>query len=364
MENIENHNKEGIHFMQFMFKPTYACNLACKYCHVHHLRDTDSAIISLDMAKSLFNWILEYCISKRITHIDILWHGGEPLLVKPDLMYKIIRYYSQIFRNNGIVFSSSIQSNLLLLNSEYISIIKEFFDNTIGFSYDYKSNERCYTNGKDASCNIWEKALWAKSQGINLGAITQLNNDNINCIDELYYWFRDAGINFKYSRIRSTNNYCKRLQDDVYINSLKRLFDLWINDEPQKIIIQNFKEFIQMLITGQSSSCCYQKDCNILSFTNNGNIYFCDRFQQNGVVGVYTKNTIDDVIRNIYNNIKLYTKAENIKCNNCKYSHLCNGGCLFNKINKYQEEECYVTKSLLSHIEGLLLEQGYEVVTK
>ena len=364
MENIGNHNTGNARFSQFMFKPTYACNLACKYCHVHQLRDADSTIISFDMARSLFNWILEYCIKKKITHIDILWHGGEPLLVKPDLMYRIINYYLQIFKDNDIACTSSIQSNLLRLNSEYIPIIKEYFDNTIGFSYDYGSNERCYANGKDASRNIWDKALWAKSQGINLGAITQLNNDNINCIDALYYWFRDAGISFKYSRTRNTDNYCRELQDDVYINSLKRLFDLWINDDSQRITILNFREFIQMLVAGRSSSCCYQKDCNILSFTNRGEIFFCDRFQQMGTVGVYTKNTVDDVVRNIYSNIKSYAESKKIMCNDSKYDRLCNGGCLFSRINGFQEQECYVTKSLLTHIEKLLLGQGYEVVTK
>lgn len=364
MENIGSHNTENTRFMQFMFKPTYACNLACKYCHVYQLRDTDSAIISFDMAKSLFDWILDYCIKKRISHIDILWHGGEPLLVKPVLMYKIISYYLHIFRDNNIVCSSSIQSNLLLLSSEYIPIIKEYFDNTIGFSYDYRSDERCYANGKDASYSIWDKALWAKSQGINLGVITQLNNNNINHIDDLYHWFRNADMSFKYSRIRSTDRYSRELNDDVYINSLKRLFDLWINDDSQRINILNFRELIQMLITGKSSSCCYQNDCNILSFTNKGEIYFCDRFQEKGLVGVYTKNSVDDVVRNIYSNIKSYVETENVMCDSCKYSRLCNGGCLFNRISGYQKHECYVTKSLLTYIEEFLLKQGYDVITK
>lgn len=363
MSMVHTERIEGVRFMQFMFKPTYSCNLACQYCHVHQKRDESHEIISLDMAKSLFDWILKYCKSKQINHIDILWHGGEPLLTGPKLMISILEYYVELFKKNNIVCTSSIQTNLLLINETFVSIIKKYFNNTIGFSFDYKSKDRCYKNGTDASSDIWEKAIWTKKQDINVGAITQLTNDNINHIKDLYLLFRNAGISFKFSRIRNTDNYNAVLQDESYIDAIIKLFNLWIKDESQLITISNFREFIQMLITGNSSSCCYQKECNILSLTNDGNIYFCDRSFDVGAVGDYRISSVNDVEQVIAKQIKS-VDIQNTNCYECKYFKICNGGCLFNRINGWYPHECNTTKSILKHIGDFLKCQGYEIVIK
>ena len=358
MEPIGNRD---MRFMQFMFKPTYSCNLACKYCHVHKNRDAGHGVITFELAKALFNWILQYCLTKGINRIDILWHGGEPLLTDHKLMLSILDYYNDIFKKKDIVCSSSIQTNLLLMTDNYVSIIKKYFNNTIGFSFDYNSKDRCYKNGADASSEIWQKALWVKKQGINVGAITQITKDNINSIKDLYLLFRNAEISFKYSRIRNTDNFSANLSDESFIEAIIQLFNLWIEDESQLITISNFREFIQMLITGNSLSCCYQKDCNILSFTPEGKIYFCDRSFNTGALGDYRKSSISDVELAIRRNIK-NLDIQNPHCNHCRFNKVCNGGCLYNRINGWFSHECYATKSILEYIGNYLKSQGYEII--
>lgn len=351
----------NVQFMQFMFKPTYSCNLACKYCHVHQNRDKNRGIITYELAKMLFDWILNYCIAKGINHVDILWHGGEPLLTGHNLMLRVLEYYNELFKQNNIACSSSIQTNLLLMDETYVPIIKKYFNNTIGFSYDFRSKDRCYKNGEDASPDIWAKAVWTKQQGINVGAITQLTLENVYYINDMYYLFRDKGISFKYSRIRNTDNYHALLDDNSYVNAVIKLFNLWIEDETQLITISNFREYIQMLITGNPLSCCYQKYCNILSFTNNGKIYFCDRFYNVGAIGNYCKSRIEDVEQKIVQQIKSLD-IYNPNCKECKYTKICNGGCLFNRVNGWYPHECETTKSILKYIDDYLKSQGYETV--
>lgn len=359
MEHTE--KTKDMHFMQFMFKPTYSCNLACQYCHVHQNRDENHGIISFELAKTLFDWILYFCLSKGINQVDILWHGGEPLLIGHKLMLRIIEYYTELFKLNHIVCSSSIQTNLLLMDESYVPLIKTYFNNTIGFSFDYKSQDRCYKNGEDASSDIWEKAIWTKKQGINLGAITQLTLNNICFIKDIYYMFRNEGISFKYSRIRSTDNYKTILEDKSYIDAVIQLFNLWIEDETQSITIANFREYIQMLITGKSLSCCYQKNCNILSFTNHGRIYFCDRSYDEGAVGDYCKSSINDVELAIAKWIKSLD-IQTPSCKKCRYIKICNGGCVYNRINGWYSHECNATKSILGYIDDYLKSLGYETV--
>ena len=363
MENIEKSSREK-RFMQFMFKPTYACNLACRYCHIHKMRETASKPITLFQADQLFQWIAGYARRHKVNTVDILWHGGEPLLIPSDDMCRIIMMYTDIFAQNGIKCTSSIQSNLLLLDPKKVGIIKRYFNATIGFSYDYHSSERCFPNGTNASKQIWDKALWAKEQGLNVGCITQITEDNVDEVENVYEHFRNNGIGFKFSRLRNTDKYISALSDEAYIESVKRLFDLWINDIPQKITISNFVEYIRMLIGVRSSSCCYQPQCNVLSFAGNGEITFCDRTDISNYLGNYLTDSFSMIDSRI-TTLRLRTRLEhNSKCKQCHYFSICNGGCPMNRLSGWDHHECSYTKSILQYISAYLLDHNYELYSK
>lgn len=348
-------------FMQFMFKPTLACNLACKYCHIHSSRDKDNCIISLNQAKEVFDWILAYCQSDGVNQVDILWHGGEPLLIKSDLMTDIIEYYTELFSRHNIAVSNSIQTNLLLFSDLHVPIIRKYFDNTVGFSFDCNSTDRCYRDGRDASADIWQKALQLKTLGVNLGAITQITKDNYSKIDEIYQQFKQSGISFKFSRIRETDIFKEYLHDDEYIEVVTKLFVRWVEDSPQTIIISNFVEYLNMLLAGRYSSCCFQKDCNILSFTSDGSIFFCDRSFPVGTVGNIHKDTPLQVKSNVIKSIK-QGNTEPKECSECKYRQICNSGCLYNRISGWHRQECYSFFNIMEFISGYLENKGYNVI--
>ncbi len=352
-----------IRFMQFMFKPTLACNLACKYCHIHSRRDASHEVISLNEAKDVFNWILSYCLDERINRVNILWHGGEPLLLKPALITAIVEYYTGLFSRNNISVSSSIQTNLLLFSDDHIPIVQKYFDNTVGFSFDFNSDDRCYRDGSDASGDIWRKALELKSLGINLGAITQITKSNHRRVEEIYNTFKEGGISFKFSRIRETDIFKESLSNDDYVEAVTKLFVKWVEDPSQSITISNFVEFISMLLTGKASSCCYQKDCNILSFTCDGSIFFCDRSFEAGSIGNIYIDSPSQVKSNVIKSIKKGVAVPS-GCGTCKYKQICNFGCLFNRISGWHKYECVSFYRILEFISDYLVARGYNVIYK
>ncbi len=360
MEHTEK-NSPVKRVMQFMFKPTYACNLACRYCHIHRLRDADQEVIKPHQASTLFNWIADYADMHNANVVDILWHGGEPLQVPFDDMSIILADYNETFAKKGIECSSSIQTNLLMLDMQKLELIKKYFNSVVGFSYDCFVDERCFPNGKDASSRIWQKALWAKEQGVNIGCITQVTAKNVDKIDKIYEWFRNSGISFKFSRTRDTDEYATTLSDEKYSEAIKRLFDIWIEDIPQKISISNFVEYIQMLLSGRSSSCCYQPECNLLSFTGNGNILFCDRDDAGNLVGNYLKDTPSEVDKRIAQLRVRLGMAKDTICHQCRYMHICNGGCPMNHMSGWASRECNTLQSILDHISSYLLSHNYEL---
>jgi uncharacterized protein len=84
-------------FRTFIVKTANRCNIDCDYCYVFHLADQTwrqlPARLSLDAARNAATRIAGHARAHRLPTVDIVFHGGEPLLVGPQhfehLLYRI-----------------------------------------------------------------------------------------------------------------------------------------------------------------------------------------------------------------------------------------------------------------------------------
>ena len=56
--------------------------------------------------------------------IKYIWHGGEPLLLGINFYKKAIEFQEKAKYETGCNYDNSLQSNLTLLNNEYIDFFK------------------------------------------------------------------------------------------------------------------------------------------------------------------------------------------------------------------------------------------------
>lgn len=82
--------------------PSYKCNLNCPHCDIHNI-------------KEIFNEDNFFTILKQIESKEVILFGGEPLLNK--------QIFKRCIETNKI---TSISTNLLLLDEEYIELIKKY----------------------------------------------------------------------------------------------------------------------------------------------------------------------------------------------------------------------------------------------
>lgn len=349
---------------QFIFKPVLSCNLACKYCYAKLMRHDKHSRMDFEEAKAAFDWIFKFCEYFDIQRTSILWQGGEPLMAGASFMRQIINYYEDGFKSRGITNTNTIQTNLLLMDEDFISNIHEYFNHKVGFSYDYKSATRCFPDGKDVSNAVWRMVRKLSREGLDLRCICQITKENVLDMDGLYRHFKDQGVSFKISQIFPTqNNECG--QSEVVSTKLSsaaicRLFDIWFDDSNPSIDITNLKELSASFIRGFSTECCRKMECSslLLSIAPAGRIFPCARFDSpSDVVGNYYVDSPVEVMRNRqikYNNI--FPRADG--CDDCRYKELCHGGCLYNRLVGWGGAECLSNKIILSHIEKRLMSCG------
>lgn len=354
--------------LSLTFKPTNQCNLQCAYCYAENLKHLNASTMTVEESKEAFNWILRYCQYLDIDTVYVYWHGGEPLLPGASFMRQCIEYYTDLFKNNGIKSYNHIQTNLLKLNEDFYPVMKQFFDSTIGTSYDYHSATRLYLSGEDSSKDILDKINKLQSDGFIISVICLLNRENVNEIDSLYSFFNEHRLDFTLNRIIPPLHGTKHASDlalsitwEEYANALCHLFDIWFNDKKSRIQITPLKTMFKSYVTGKARNCnfIYPDSRFLMSIGPGGELYPCARFDgPESLMGTIYEQSPEEVVANRLKIVEKGMTNEQLGCSSCECYGLCTGGCLHSRITGWQPEECKAYRVIWKHIADVLTKIG------
>jgi uncharacterized protein len=79
--------------------------------------------------------IAEHVCSHNLKRVDVILHGGEPLLAGPDYLDEAARLLRSKVESSRTTVNISIQTNGLLLNERFLEVFHEH-DITVGISLD------------------------------------------------------------------------------------------------------------------------------------------------------------------------------------------------------------------------------------
>lgn len=356
--------------MQVIVKLTTRCNLKCSYCS-----EGDKAPETLDMLvlKKLIDEIPEILNKYKQKDITLLWHGGEPLLLGKAYLTEAMQYAEKKLFNYRVRFS--IQTNGTLIDNEWIDIFKQF-DVGVGVSLDgYKEIHdinRMEPDGTPTFDKIMSNIILLQNNGINVGTLMVLNTmSNIN-IEKLWNLIKTYNLNIKIHPVipcgRAANNKYEKQIYDNYVNILKELYKLYINED-ETIEIEPLNETINAILKlSPMRECSFNGTCgqNFICLYPDGAIGFCGRssHDKNFVYGYLQECRLIDLYESAFAE-KVRKRQSFLKdndCKNCTYWNLCYGGCGFEALNAYgtinaKHPNCEARKKLLKFLEteGLLM---------
>ncbi|MCO6003861.1 FxsB family radical SAM/SPASM domain protein [Actinoallomurus purpureus] len=141
--------RDGWHptpFRQFIVKIHSRCNLACDYCYVYEMADQGwrdrprrmtPATIALIASR-----IAEHVRAHRIPEVDLIFHGGEPLLAGIELIRHAVTTVRSAVGPEASV-NVRVQSNGLLLDSAFLRTFDELGVRVgISLDGDARGNDR------------------------------------------------------------------------------------------------------------------------------------------------------------------------------------------------------------------------------
>lgn len=363
--------------MILILKPTLACNLSCKYCYL-----SESSKISnkfdVQFAKSILQQANSSLLYNKKRKIKILWHGGEPLLWGIQNYREIFSFIEKEF--DGYDYTISIQTNLSLINEEFIDLFIKY-KVSVGCSLDgpkeIHDSQRIATNGTGTFDIIMSKIDLCKRKGLHLGCIVVGTKKHIGKIPLLYQFMCDNNIGFKFNPIFSAGEAQKNIDEygltpDEYATMSIELFDLWFYDSTHKVSNSIFVDIASSLISQKNCShCLFNKNCqeNILAVSPNGDVVPCGRFCDDGLIKHAYGNLHSESLESIIHKLKsseIYGRYNYIKessCNKCHFFDICYGGCLYDgyaKTGDFKSKTflCSAYQKIFSHISKRLQEKN------
>lgn len=322
-----------------IIKLTETCNYNCYFCRYANHRQTDDGI-SVDIVKKIIHQCAEYNSGNNIRNMNIIFHGGEPLLY--DIKkFESIMEYERFLLNEGIHISNSIQTNASMINNEWLDFFakNEF---SVGISLDgpLGLNGHIGTSATEAEKCAVNTYHRLREKSIDCGFLCVITQRHLSRVNEFFDFFiennvHSIGLCYCYNKIDNENVNPVELGE-----FLKELYDLYFFSS-SRINIREFDMATRIVLNRPRNECAMscRKSCgNFLTLTPEGNVEFCDDYDLNrtGILGNINYDTIIEMLKSdVYQ--EKHREAVNIvdhKCEKCEVFHICKSGCMRNDTNK------------------------------
>ena len=341
----------------FIFMPTYNCNLRCAYCFQDHMRTdsnfqhllktispstVDEIVAAMPQLERLHGWTEDYGVPRR----DIGFFGGEPLLAQSR---PIVEYIMQKVESVGEVGRYWAVSNATELH-HYQDLLGQGKIEQIQVTLDGPPREhdtrRIYADGSGSFERIAANITMALELGVEISVRLNLDKLNVHELPELASEMYARG----WDKYDNFNAYTAPIHASNEKTDRKTTFDSWtltqtVNElreqeptlkiishptDPMKLraarILNKDKDTLNPIHMMKSSFCGAHNSMYV--FDAFGDIYACwERTGDKNVrIGAVKNGEVqfNDAINSMWRSRNVTT---NPTCRSCRYALHCGGGC-------------------------------------
>ena len=277
---------------------TELCPNRCEYCYIKDRANPKS--ITMDIVKKAIN---------KYNPTRVILFGGEPL-ADFNMYKKVVKEY---FGKIKLQVVTSTMSNF----KEFIEFNKEYPLNEVQISWDGFNNNRLNAGHCDTSVKTYENIEYAISQGLKFDIKAVISNNNVDQMLELHKIFKKLkpyGVSGQFV-IAHRDLYTEHFYDGLKDNLIKT-FDL------DKMYTDHLNKIIAYLNEDTDYSSC--DGGKYIVIDPDGRESCCTALSQEKNLVI----TSDEIQK----------PCQDPACIDCKYQYLCDGGCRYERYNKFGSE--------------------------
>lgn len=321
-----------------IFKPTEACNSNCAYCDV--ITNKAPKTMSLDVLEKVFLRIGEYLDSPNAERTELIWHGGEPLLLKPYFFEEAIRLQEKYCGNHPEMLCHAIQTNLTLLKETHIDLFKKLGITQVGTSYEPIEGIRGLGATRDSilyNHKFLDALEILEKHGIGWGFIYVVTRRAIADPSGLFYKLANFTVNGSFSMnpvlIYGEDVHQLAITNEEYADFLGAILKEWWPVRDRFPNVEPFRSYLRNYEGARCLGCCDSGECSFmhLYIGPEGEASQCGRSGDWGILnyGNINDSTLYELLHHPDREILKQRKSVLPKadCQGCPYWEICHGGC-------------------------------------
>lgn len=327
---------------QFLLKVHSRCNLACSYCYIYEGGDeswrTRPRTMSDETLRAAATRIGEHAVVHGLEQVEIVFHGGEPLLVGADFLGRAVDLLHAALPA-GTALDASVQTNGTLLDEATLDALLPL-DVRVGVSIDGTDSAlRLYPDGKP-SAHLVEEAVRRlagpryRSIYAGLLCVIDLDHDPLAVYERLCA-LRPPRLDFLLPHGDWSSRPPGRPDDLTapFAEWLIRIFDRWYTNRGDRPGIRLFDEIIHLLLGGHSrTEAVGLSPAALLVIETDGALEQVDALRTGypgaAETGLHVlRNTVDEAL--FHPGIaarQLGIDALADECRSCRFGRICGGG--------------------------------------
>lgn len=359
----------------FLIKIASRCNLNCDYCYVfNHIDQTWKSLpplMSHETQHSVVMRIAEYAALNNLKSCLIIFHGGEPLLLKAPKICQMVENFRQVILEKApeTVVDFSLQTNGVLLKKEDLELFEKY---NVGVSLSLDGPREAndlhrVTHKNKSSFDAVLKAYYLlKEYPTVFTGVLSVVDPRISP-SEIFSFFNELSPpNLDFLLPDAHYNSLPALRDldqDIYKNWLIDAFDLWF-DQYSHIKVRLFDNLLIALMGTQSGTDFFGLgDVTLLSIETDGSYHDLDVLKittsgQSSLGMSALTHSIAEAASSeqVQKHRKLLQKEGLSKtCQSCSVVDICGGGSVphrFSLENGFNNPTIYCKEmfSLINHV--------------
>lgn len=362
------------HTLQVVFKVVERCNINCSYCYYFNFGNSSAhtrpAIASIDTARELSKFLRQGIADLGIKRVLISFHGGEPLMMKPERLASICDIFSSELTSIAPV-GFNVQTNGTIISDGWLRVFREYRVN-VGVSIDgsQTAHDRFRVDFRERSTfarterNLKRLVEWA-GDDVGLVPSTISVMDWRNDYAEIYKYLRRTGIrqmsfllpdrsfDSEFSHGESASSYGLAMAD---------IFNAWLVENDPTVSVRQISSALKHFVLHDNSasradSGRVDHSTQVIVAHSDGMIAVDDsympalRFFDSTPKDFCTNTTLRQFLSHpFFSDIREVRRLLAPKCQACLWRGLCGGGDLE---NRYSEENGFSNPSV--YCEGLQL---------
>src|ERR1700759_3734529 len=116
-------------FREFILEIHSRCDLACDYCYMYTMADqswqSQPKRMSATIAEQTATRIGEHVRAHGLSELELVLHGGEPLLAGPDFIAHVVTAVRRAV-GSDVTVQVSVQTNGIGLDDNYLTLFERF----------------------------------------------------------------------------------------------------------------------------------------------------------------------------------------------------------------------------------------------